>query len=78
MLKSSRLATLAGSLLIVAGAATSAPAQAIDNSIHRSNARRRETSHYHCMTEEQHQWNKAVDAKNAAKRARRYTKKAGE
>lgn len=78
MLKSSRLSSLAMSMLLAAGAATSAFDRAIDNSARRVNARRRAGHGYPRMTEEQRAWNKAVDAKNAAKRARRYTKKAGE
>ena len=78
MLKSSRLAAVAVSALLAAGAATSAFDRAIDNSIRRNNTRRRETPRYPRMTEEQHQWNMAVDRKNEAKRAARYTKKAGE
>ena len=65
MLKSSRLATLAGSLLLVAGAATSDFDRAIDNSASRVNARRRAGYGYPRMTEEQRAWNKAVDAKKA-------------
>ena len=78
MLKSSRLATLAVSMLLADGAATAAFDRAIDNSARRVNARRRAGYGYPRMTEEQRAWNKVVDAKNAAKRARRYAKKAGE
>ena len=78
MLKSSRLATLAVSMLLADGDATSALERAIDNRDSRVNARRRAGYGYPRMTEEQRAWNKVVDAKNAAERARRYAKKAGE
>ena len=78
MRKSSRLSSLVASMLLAVGAATSAFDRAIDNSAPRVNARRRAGSGYPRMTEEQRQWNIAVDRNNAAKRAARYTKKEGE
>ena len=78
MFKYSRLASLVVAMLLAAGPATSAFDRAIDNSARRVNARRRAGHGYPRVTEEQRAGNKAVDAKNAAQRARRYAKKAGE
>ena len=78
MFKSSSIFSLAVSALLAAGTATSDLDRAIDNSASRANPRRRAGYGYPRPTEEQRAWNKAVDAKNAAKRARRYAKKAGE